>query len=415
MLRHLQKPGVQMGLLAVVVAGAGVAFMLTKRPGAPVNAPPDAKQGTAVTSKGGGGVGNMAVEDKKVNLGEDRTARLGSDAQVDRLVIPKDKPKPPSLTQLTTTTQKKEAKAPPFPKLVHINAPATSSFTPPAPRLFAPRGLLIKAALVITVDSSSLDTPVLALVTDDVYWAGHLIVPAGTQVQATASQGRQRDRIEVKGPYTFVWADGKEYNINCVALDHEPLSDGTFAITDGSAGIRGQIIKNDANAEVKILIAEALQGVMNNGQEKFQTIYGMAPTNTTNNAALGGGAQAASAYSQMLTKKLDKDLDFVRVAAGTQFYIYTRDVFEPELASVAGLRQGGKAASSWQLAEETFARAQAEEAGAAQQAGISAAEAKKAEEQRLTTERAEHVRALVAPSPASAGPASSTPSTSSKP
>ena len=409
MMKYLQKPAVQMGLLAVVVAGAAGAFFLTKRPGPPANTPKGAENSTPVSAP-------KAVEEQKVALGEDRKTTLGSDSQVQRFVIPKEKPKAPTVMTTTQSEKgKKKAKPPPFPRLVHVTNPAPERFEAPAPRFFAPRGMLIKAALVLTIDSSSLDTPVLALVTEDVYWNERLIVPAGTQVQAKASNGRTRDRIEVKGTYIFVWADGREYNINCVALDHERLPDGTYGITDGSAGIRGQIIKNDAYAEVKILLAEALQGMMNNGQEQFQTIYGLAPANSNRNAALGGGAAASSAYSDLLTKKLDQDLDFVRIPAGTQFYIFTRDVFEPDLASVAGLKQGGEAASSWQLAEQTYLRAQAAEASGAEKAATAAEQARKIDEQRKTAEQAERVRELVTPTPEAAGAAAVPTSTSSQP
>lgn len=372
-----------MGLLVLVVGIAAVAFFLVKKQ------PPPANAGAP------GSKAAVALEDKTVSLDEKRTASLGSDQQVDKLVMPAKKPAPPSLIPSSAPQGQQKQKAPPFPKLVHISNTTPDRHVPKSPKLFAPRGLLIKAALVITVDSSSLETPVLALVTEDVYWNGQLILPAGTQVQAQAGQGRVRDRIEVKGSFTFVWADGREYNISGIALDHERLSDGSYSITDGSAGIRGQIIKNDQYAEVKILIAEALSGIMNNQQDQFQTIYGLAPQNNSRNAALGGGSQAASAYSGMLTKKLDKDLDFVRVAAGTQFYIYTRDVFEPEMASIAGLRQGNRAVSSWQIAEETYQRAQNEAAVASTESAKVAETTRKAEEERRTAERAARVNALV--------------------
>lgn len=396
-----------MGLLAVVVMIAAGAFYLTKRAAPPVNAPPvvENKKGEVVAPE------TLKLEDKKVTLGEDRTAKIGSDQQVERFVVPTQKPPPPTLIS-TGGGKKQEQGPPPYPKLVHVsNPPPSKSFEPSAPTFFAPRGMLIKAALVITVDSSSLETPVLALITEDVYWNRRLIIPAGTQVLAQAAQGRTRDRIEVKGTYTFIWADGREYNISCIALDHERLSDGSYALTDGSAGIRGQIVKNDQYAELKILVAEALEGMMNNNQQQFQSIYGLVPQNTSRNAALGGGSQAASAYSSLLTKRLEQDLDFVRVPAGTQFYIFTKDVFEPDLASVAGLRQGGKAATSWQLAEETYARAQAQAAEATEQGAKVAEATRKAEEQKRTAERAARVSSLVNPgagSTSSAIPSSST-------
>lgn len=405
MIKHLQKPAVQMILLLVVVGIGAGAYMVSKKPPAsvaPTSRPKETKPGQPAPEP------SLIAENKTVNLGEKRTAKLGDDSQVERFFVPPKKPAPPTLLPTSTSrTTKKAEKPPPFPTLVHVNTNPKEPFVPSVPRLFAPRGILIKAALVITVDSSSLQTPVLGLVIEDVYWNHQLVLPAGTQVHAQASSGRVRDRIEIKGNYNFIWDDGREYNINGIALDHEKLTDGTFAVTDGSAGIRGRVIKNDEYAEVKILIAEALQGIMNNNQQQFQTIYGLAPMNTTRNAALGGGAQAASAYSGMLTKKLDQDLDFVRVAAGTTFYIYTLDVFEPEMASIAGLRQGNKPVASWQLAQTAHAQALADGDAAVQLDTQRAAEAEKAREQQETAEQLETTRQLIA-TPAST-PASTTP------
>lgn len=405
MLKHLQKPAVQMVLLLVVVGIGAAAYMVSKKPPASVapttTKPRETKAGEPAPEP------SLIAENKTVNLGEKRTAKLGDDTQVERFIVPAKKPAPPSILPTTTSrTTKKSEKPPPFPTLVHVNTNPKEPFVPAVPRLFAPRGILIKAALVITVDSSSLETPVLGLVIEDVYWNHQLVLPAGTQVHAKAASGRVRDRIEIKGSFNFIWDDGREYSISGIALDHEKLSDGTFAVTDGSAGIRGRIIKNDEYAEVKILIAEALQGIMNNNQQQFQTIYGMAPMNTTRNAALGGGSQAASAYSGMLTKKLDQDLDFVRVAAGTTFYIYTLDVFEPEMASIAGLKQGNKPVASWQLAQTAHAQALADGDSTVQQDALRAAEAQKAREQEETAEQLDNVRQLIA-TPAST-PASST-------
>lgn len=393
MMKHLQKPAVQMVLLLVVVGIAAGVFFIKKGSQQPVNAPVT-KKGTpvaaAVAAQG------IVPEEKAVQLGSQRNTAIGSQESIDRFVapVPKKAP-PPTILPTAPTTNGKKQKAPPFPKLVHVSTAAPEPYEPSAPKLFAPRGMLIKAALVITIDSSALDTPVLALVTEDVYWNKKLIVPAGTQVIAKASSGRTRDRIGISGNFTFIWTDGREYNINGIALDHERLPDGTYGITDGSTGVRGQIIKNDQYAELKILMAEALQGIMNNNQSQFQTIYGLAPENNTRNAALGGGSQAAAGYSQMLTKKLDEDLDFVRVGAGTQFYIFTTDVFEPELASVAGLKQGGKAASSWQIAEEAYNRAATASAAADKDASAAAEATKKAEEERQSAERAASVSELL--------------------
>ncbi|MBN8417808.1 MAG: TrbI/VirB10 family protein [Verrucomicrobia bacterium] len=411
MMQQLQKPAVQMMLLVVVVAIAGVAFYFSKQPAASVNAPPVAKNAQPGTPAP---EASLVAESKTVNLGDKRTAMMGSDQQVERFVVPPKKPAPPSLISSSSAAQRKKAeKPPPFPKLVHVSNAVTEPFVPKAPKLFAPRGILIKAALVITVDSSSLQTPVLGLVTEDVYWNHQLVLPAGTQVHAKAGKGRIRDRIEVAGGFTFIWEDGREYSISGVALDHERLSDDTFAITDGSAGIKGIVVQNDQYAQVKVLIAEALQGIMLNNRQQFQSIYGLVPQNTTSNAALGGGAQAASAYSKLLTTQLSQDLDFVRVGAGTQFYIYTTDVFEPDMASIAGLKQKNQPLNSWQLDEETYAKAQAENAAQNQQGAAAAAEAEKARQQQQTTDQIQQVRELISQPSASPPADSTTPTPSS--
>ncbi len=388
MMKHLQKPAVQMLLLLGVVGIAVIVFYSTKKP---------ATAAVNITKKGSQGqTSNLIAEEKNVKTTDKRTASIGSEQDV-QTFVPQTKRPPPSIIGGSTraNTSQKPPQPPPYPKLVHITNNQPEPYQQKAPTLFAPRGLLIKAALVITVDSSSLDTPVLALITEDVYWNHRLIVPAGTQVMAKASKGRERDRVAISGSYTFIWADGREYNLSCTALDHVRESDGSYGITDGSAGIRGQIVKNDQYAELKIMVAEALQGIMNNNQNQFQSIYGLVPENTNRNAALGGGSQAASAYSQLLTKKLDQDLDFVRVAAGTQFYIFTNAVFEPEMASVAGLKQGGKETTSWELSQEMYSRAAALSVADGVQAASVADATRKADEEKRAAERAARVSELI--------------------
>src|SRR5207245_7468645 len=55
----------------------------------------------------------------------------------------------------------------------------------PDPKLYLPRATLVPCALILTVDSSSRDTPVLAEVTQDVKafsGSGKLVIPAGRLV-----------------------------------------------------------------------------------------------------------------------------------------------------------------------------------------------------------------------------------------
>ena len=126
---------------------------------------------------------------------------------------------------------------------------------------FAPFGRLIPCELVITVDSSSIQTPIIGLVTEDIFHHGQLIIPAGTEVHGTAQVDRARERIASNGRWTLVWQNGQELNVSGLALDHEREPEtGSWGITDGSAGLRGKLLKTDNLAEVKLYVAALLSG-----------------------------------------------------------------------------------------------------------------------------------------------------------
>jgi hypothetical protein len=66
---------------------------------------------------------------------------------------------------------------------------------------YAPFGRLIPCETVITVDSSAMQTPIVGLITENIYYGGKLIIPAGTEVHGMAQTGLEtglagRRRIE---------------------------------------------------------------------------------------------------------------------------------------------------------------------------------------------------------------------------
>jgi hypothetical protein len=78
----------------------------------------------------------------------------------------------------------------------------------PAPRGpkgdYAPAFRLIKCQLVNTVDSSNTTTPIIGLVTDDLWWNNKLIIRANSEVHGVANVDRVRERIASNGEFTFV-------------------------------------------------------------------------------------------------------------------------------------------------------------------------------------------------------------------
>ena len=118
-------------------------------------------------------------------------------------------------------------------------------------KTYAPFGRLIPCETVITIESSKLDTPVIGLVTEDVWHNGELIIPAGTEVHGRASLNRARERVAVSGKWVVVWRDGSPLNgaelvLNGIALDRaKDDTTGEFGLRDGSAGLLGTLVKTE--------------------------------------------------------------------------------------------------------------------------------------------------------------------------
>jgi hypothetical protein len=204
---------------------------------------------------------------------------------------------------------------------------------------FAPYGRLIPCELVITVDSSSIQTPIVGLVTEDVFHHGQLIIPAGTEVHGSAQVDRARERIASKGRWTLVWQDGKELNVSGLALDHEIDPDtGIWGITDGSAGLRGKLLKTDNLAEVKLYIATLLSGAASALTENQVTAFGTFALPTLQNAPLQGAQAVLDRYAQQILQAIERDGFYVRVPAGKQFYLYVTQTLDEEDARIGGTR-----------------------------------------------------------------------------
>ena len=187
--------------------------------------------------------------------------------------------------------------------------------------VYAPFGRLIPCETVITVDSSSIQTPIVGLVTENIYYGGKLIIPAGTEVHGVAQTDRQRERIAGNTSWTLVWQDGEEMQLKAIALDREfdnETNQSGWAITDGSAGLRGEIIKSDNLADIKLFAATFLSGAASALTEKQQTIFGPINSPTLNNAPFAGAQAVLQTYAQQILDSIQKNGFYVRVPRGKQ-------------------------------------------------------------------------------------------------
>jgi hypothetical protein len=205
-------------------------------------------------------------------------------------------------------------------------------------KTYAPYGRLIPCETIVTIESSRLDTPVIGLVTDDVWHEGRLIIPAGAEVHGRASLDRSRERVAVAGKWVVVWRDGTSLNgtelvLSGIALDRQKNDiTGEFGMRDGSAGLVGQLIKSDNWQEVKLFASTFLAGMASGLQEMRNqgTAYGDVPVPVASgkNAALQGTSDVLNLYAKQIQDVIARDGFYVRVPAGKQFYLYVTETVD---------------------------------------------------------------------------------------
>jgi len=226
-------------------------------------------------------------------------------------------------------------------------------------KTYAPFGRLIPCETVITIESSKLDTPVIGLVTEDVWHNGALIIPAGTEVHGRASLDRARERIAVSGKWVAVWRDGSPLNgtelvLNGIALDRaKDDATGEFGLRDGSAGLLGTLVKTDDWQEIKLFASTFLAGFAGGLQELQNqgTAFGgvaQVPVASTRTAALKGSADVLNAYARQIQEAISRDGFFVRVPAGKQFYLYVTETID----QAKGMRGNVANAEIWRKDHE---------------------------------------------------------------
>jgi hypothetical protein len=286
---------------------------------------------------------NMSVLAKPITKGPEKADRKSQVVEtVTRDMTAFNPPKEtPAPTTPAPSPERKKPEQPPGLPPISLYA-ETASLDKAVDTLgsdFAPFGRLVQCELIVTVDSSSISTPIIGLVTDDIWHNGHLIIPAGTEVHGTAKVDRVRERIASSGGWTFVWRGGEELTVNGLALDREKQPDGTgWGITDGSAGLRGELLKSDDLAEIKLFTATFLSGAASGLTEKEQTIFGSQTAPSLQNAPLVGAQQVLNTYAKQILETIQRDGFYVRVAAGKQFYLYVTQTIDRSKAVIGGTR-----------------------------------------------------------------------------
>jgi hypothetical protein len=217
---------------------------------------------------------------------------------------------------------------------------------------YAPAFRLVKCQLVNTVDSANVATPIIGLVTDDLWWNGKVIIRAASEVHGVANVDRVRERIAANGEFTFVLNEpnglGRELVVRGMALDMEQDDNmDSYGIADGSAGLRGDVIRTANSDMIKLYAASLINGIAGAFSSGANGVLGNRVY--TNNSSLGlsalqgavvnpavGGTQGVlERYAEQIASGIERDGFFVRVPAGKQFYVYCTEAIDLTKAVVA--------------------------------------------------------------------------------
>jgi hypothetical protein len=109
-----------------------------------------------------------------------------------------------------------------------------------------------------------------------------------------------------------------------------------WGITDGSAGLRGKLLKTDNLAEVKLYIASLLSGAAAAFTDRQITPFGSFALPSLQNAPLQGAQAVLDRYAQQILQAIERDGFYVRVPAGKQFYLYITQTVDEDDAKIGG-------------------------------------------------------------------------------
>ena len=217
---------------------------------------------------------------------------------------------------------------------------------------FAPYGRLIACKMVNTVESGDTDTPLIAVVIEDLWWINakgekKLIIQAGTEVYGTVNGAKpMRNRLTTGNNFILVWQAtsnmvGFELQLKGVALEKSthPENRMLAAITDMSAGIPGQVMSNENLSKFLMYTLAFGQGLAQGYQtNEVYTDSGVTVTTqdgTTKNAMARGAETLAQVMLQDVSQMIAKESYYIRVASGTEFYIFVQQVINLDDAQIA--------------------------------------------------------------------------------
>ena len=201
---------------------------------------------------------------------------------------------------------------------------------------FAPYGSIIPITLVQAIESANAETPLIALTTEDLCHLKRLILPKDSLIHGRIRPGRTGDRIHSENTFVLVWPTGEQLTVTGLLLNQNRLPTGGWGADDGVAGIRGQLIRSDNWAELKLFVSTFLSAAAQTVEERQSTITGPSVLPSAKNASLQGSSAVLDRYAAQLVERTVQEAYLVRVPAGKSGFVYVTEVIDRNQARVGG-------------------------------------------------------------------------------
>lgn len=213
----------------------------------------------------------------------------------------------------------------------------------------APVGRLLRVELVNAIDSSSKQNPIMGLVTHDLFWNGVLLVPAGTEVHGTATTERARESLIADQQWQLVFMgkpdgvpNGWVLPVTAIALERQDQTgEGkSFGLSDMRLGLPGIRMQAEDYLQIKLFIANFLGAAVSSLQSKrTHLLTGTSVVEeSAHNAALSGLTEVMSRFSHGVLEEIERVGFYLRIRAGTQFYLMIQEPLDLTKGNVGGER-----------------------------------------------------------------------------
>lgn len=213
----------------------------------------------------------------------------------------------------------------------------------------APVGRLLRVELLNAIDSSIRRNPVMGLVTHDLYWNGELLIPAGTEVHGMATTELARESLITGNEWQLVFVgnrggipNGWVLPVVATALERQDKTgEGkSFGMSDMRLGLPGVRMQAEEYLQIKLFLSNFLGAAVSSLQSRRVNIFSGTSIveETARNATLAGLADVLREFSQGVLKEIERIGFYLRIRAGTQFYLMIQEPLDLNRGKLGGER-----------------------------------------------------------------------------